>query len=239
MRKFYGFFDNGKYKVGCNGGTIYVYDQTNTELARFKDLSNTYRGAFHPATNVFVAKSTMGSLAVYDLDTLSLVKKINITRKGAQDEGFAFSASGDLFYNIEKPTLSTRTQLTVYDGASFNIIATYFADEEKIVLDYVETHDDEVYLLGFMRDDNDIFDYGFTAKLVNGELRDIRRIQSTDYAIANSIMPWDKTDYRYLHIYKYWEAHGFSENTAKQYECLQQEPEPPKVSIKRIWELNC
>ena len=27
MRKFYGFFDNGTFKVGCNGGSIYVYDQ--------------------------------------------------------------------------------------------------------------------------------------------------------------------------------------------------------------------
>lgn len=239
MRKFYGFFDNGKYKVGCNGGTIYVYDQNNIELARFKDLSCAYRGAFRPATNVFVAKSTVGMLAVYDLDTLSLVKKINITRKGAQDEGFAFSTSGDLFYNIEKPILSTRTQLIVYDGSSFNKIATHFADDDKMFLEYIETYVDEIYLFGFMRDDNGIFDYGFTAKYVNGELGDIRRIQSADYAIANSITPWDKTDYSYLHIYKYWETHGFSENTARQYECLKQEPEPPKVSIKQIWELNC
>lgn len=239
MRKFYGFFDNGKYKVGCNGRTLYVYDQNNIEVARFKGLSCVYRGAFRPATNVFVAKSTVGMLAVYNLDTLSLVKRINITRKGAQDEGFAFSPSGDLFYNIEKPILSTRTQLTVYDGSSFNKIETYFADDDKMFLEYIETYVDEIYLSGFMRDDNGIFDYGFTAKYANGELKDIRRIQSTDYAIANSIMPWDKTDYRYLHIYKYWETLGFSENTAKQYECLKQEPEPPKVSIKQIWELNC
>ena len=58
MRKFYGFFDNRKYKVGCNGGTIYVYDQNETELTRFKGLSCTYRGAFRPGTNRFIAKST-------------------------------------------------------------------------------------------------------------------------------------------------------------------------------------
>ena len=57
MPKFYAFFDNGTYKVGCTGGSIYVFDQNNTELARFKGLSCIYQGAFRPGTNVFVAKS--------------------------------------------------------------------------------------------------------------------------------------------------------------------------------------
>lgn len=237
MKSFYGVFDNEKYKVGYNGGTIYVYDQNEVELTRFKGLSCTYRGTFRPGTNIFVAKSTIGSLAVYDLDTLSLAKKINITRKGAQDEGFAFSTSGDLFYNIEKPILSTRTQLTVYYGSAFEKIATYFANDEKMFLEYIETHDDEVYLFGFMRGENGPFEYGFSAKYVNGETIDIRRIKSNDFPITDWT-PYDKTDCRYLHIYKGWETHGFSEKTAQQYECLMQKPEPSKVSIKKIWEIN-
>ena len=99
MKKFYGFFDNGKYKVGCNGGTIYVYDQNENELAKFKGFSCTYKGAFRPGTNVFVAKSIVDHLLVFDLDKLSLVKKIKFSRVGGcQDEGFAFSSTGDLFY---------------------------------------------------------------------------------------------------------------------------------------------
>ena len=75
MRKFWGFYDNGSYRVGCNGGTIYIYDQANKELTKFKDIPYAYDGAFQPNTNLFAAKSTEGSLAVYDLDRLALVKK--------------------------------------------------------------------------------------------------------------------------------------------------------------------
>ena len=131
MKKYYGFFDNGKYKVGCNGGSIHVFDQKDVELTRFKGLSNTYKGAFRPESNVFVAKSISGILVAYDLDKLSLVRKINIHAE-AQDEGFAFSTTGSLFYNIEKPVTSTRTQLTVYDGLTFEKKAFYFDNEEKI-----------------------------------------------------------------------------------------------------------
>ena len=235
MRKFYGFFDNGKYKVGCNGGTIYVYNQDEIEIARFKGLSCTYRGAFRPNTNVFVAKSTIGSLMVYDLDTLSLIKKVNYTRKGAQDEGFAFSESGNMFYNIEKPILSTKTQLTVYDGTSFDIVATYFGDNEKMFLQYIETYVDDIYVVGFMRGDNGIYDYSFTARIVNGEVKDIKKIQSNVFPITDW-SPWDKNDCRYLCIYKDWETHGFSDLTAKSHECLQNNP--PKITIKQIWKLN-
>ena len=37
MRRFWGFYDNGKYKVGCNGATMYLYDTDNHERAKFKD----------------------------------------------------------------------------------------------------------------------------------------------------------------------------------------------------------
>lgn len=240
MKKFYGFFDNGKYKVGCNGGSIYVYDQNENELIRFKGLSCASRGAFRPGTNIFVAKSTVGSLWVYDLDKLSLMRKINITRIGAQDEGFAFTPEGDLFYNIEKPVLSTRTQLSVYDGTTFDKIATYFADEEKMHLNYIETYENEVYVFGFMRDEHGIYDHGFTAKFENGSVRDIRRVDSYEYPITDWT-PWSlrkNTDCCYLKIYKNWETCGFAEKSASSYECLKQTPEPPKITIKHIWEIN-
>lgn len=139
MRKFWGFYDNGKYHVGCNGGTIYVYNKNDEELAKFRDIKYAYAGTFKPNTNIFIAKSTEGKLAIYDLDSLTLVKKITITTLGAQDEGFAFSYSGDLFYNIEKPNCSTATQLTVYDGFDFTKKAVYFADDRKMVLNILRS----------------------------------------------------------------------------------------------------
>lgn len=53
MRNFWGFYDNGIYRVGCNGATIYVYDQENRELGKFRDISYAYCGAFQPKTNLF------------------------------------------------------------------------------------------------------------------------------------------------------------------------------------------
>lgn len=135
MRKFWGFYDNGRCRVACNGGTVYIYDQANRELAKFQDIPYAYGGAFQPNTNLFVAKSTAGSLAVYDLDRLALVKKIVITRIGAQDEGFAFTPDGTYFYNIEKPVQSTRTQLTVYRTSDFEVCGVYFADDRELVLE--------------------------------------------------------------------------------------------------------
>lgn len=26
MKNFWGFYDNGTYRVGCNGATVYIYD---------------------------------------------------------------------------------------------------------------------------------------------------------------------------------------------------------------------
>lgn len=53
MRKFVGYYDNGTYRVGCNGAAIYVYNQNNQELARFKDIKYAYRGKFLPDSNIF------------------------------------------------------------------------------------------------------------------------------------------------------------------------------------------
>lgn len=44
-----------------------------------------------------------------------MLKKILVTRIGAQDEGFAFSPDGKYLYNVEKPKNSTETRLTEYD----------------------------------------------------------------------------------------------------------------------------
>lgn len=237
MKEFYGFFDNGKYKVGCGGGTIYVYDQNDAELARFKGLSTTYKGAFHPHKNIFAAKSANGLLAAYDLDSLSLIKKINI-HASAQDEGFAYSSSGELFYNIEKPVTSIRTQITVYDGVTFDKKAVYFENEEKIFIEHIETYPDEIYLFGYMRGDSSVGKYPFAAKFADGQAVDIREIKSKLYDTPDRWMIWFNGDYEYVKTYKNWELHGFTKKEAQSHECLMQKPQPPKVSVKKIWELN-
>ena len=131
MRKFWGFYKNESYSVGCNGGTVYIYDSTGTELAKFRDFPYAYTAVFKPGSNVIAVKSTEGFLGFYDLDSLALIKKITVTRIGAQDEGFAFTPDGRYFYNIEKPVNSCQTQLSIYDAVSFEKMKTLFTNEKK------------------------------------------------------------------------------------------------------------
>ena len=202
MRKFWGFYKNESYSVGCNGGTVYIYDSTGTELAKFRDFPYAYTAAFKPNSNVIAVKSTEGFLGFYDLDSLTLIKKITVTRAGAQDEGFAFTPDGRYFYNIEKPVNSCQTQLSIYDAVSFERMNTLFTNEKKMVLDNLE-FDKETgvcYILRFMRSDaNGVFNYGFVGKL------DVERGSVTDCHAL------DAKQYYYLQWYKAWEETGFTE----------------------------
>ena len=223
MRKFWGFYDNGQYRVGCNGGTVYVYDQEEKELAKFKDIPHAYVGAFQPETNIFVAKSTAGALAVYDLDQMKLIRKIKITRMEAQDEGFAFSPDGQFFYNIEKPVRSTDTQLTVYRTSDYEKEKVLFEENDRMFLTAIEFDKctKEGYVLGFMRGENRVMEYGFIGKFTGDDVFGIKRIPDAEYD--------------YIHAYKDWEKSGY---TPKKLEwCRVREYDPkPHVSLKQTYD---
>ena len=42
MRRFWGFYKNESYCVGCNGATVYIYDKDENEIARFKNIPYAY-----------------------------------------------------------------------------------------------------------------------------------------------------------------------------------------------------
>lgn len=134
MRRFWSFYQNESYQVGCSGRTVYIYDKAGNELAKFRDIPYAYTAAFMPGKNIIAVKSTEGRLGFYDLDSLCLLKRITITRIGAQDEGFCFSPDGSFFYNIEKPITSLRTQLGVYETNTFTKVSTLFAEDVRTVL---------------------------------------------------------------------------------------------------------
>ena len=115
------------------------------------------------------------------MNSLSLLKKITVTRIGAQDEGFSFSPDGRFFYNIEKPITSIRTQLGIYETESFERIKTLFADDIRMVLESLEfdVETNRCYVLGFMRDDENVFDYGFVA-IFDSEEHIIHNIHAID-----------------------------------------------------------
>ncbi|MBO5081034.1 MAG: WD40 repeat domain-containing protein [Lachnospiraceae bacterium] len=225
MRKFWGFYDNGTYRVGCNGSSIYVYDQNNRELNRFKDIKYAYVGVFQPGTNIFVAKSTEGSLAIYDLDRSMLLKKIVITQNGAQDEGIAFSPDGKLLYNIEKPLCSTRTQLTVYQTSDYSVYKTLFADEARMHLEFLEfgKNGDNGYMLGFMRDESGIFEYGFIGRFAGENITEMQRLNREEYA--------------YIQAYKVWEQSGYTEKKLE-WSSIKKYSERPHISLEQGYRLG-
>lgn len=224
MRKFWGFYQNDSYSVGCNGGTVYIYDVNGKELAKFKDFSYAYKAVFMPNTNIIAVKSTIGYLGFYDLEKLLLVKKITVTTIGAQDEGFAFSIDGKYFYNIEKPNESIHTQLGIYETTSFTKVSTLFEDNKKMVLEHLECDDEtgDVYVLGFMRDERGVFDYGFVAKY------------NQEKQVIDNICTIDK-DYEYLKAYKKWEMMGFTDKSLEWNSTLNKLEKIKKTSIKEMY----
>ena len=222
MRKFWGFYDNGIYRVGCNGSSIYVYDQNNKELYRFTDINYAYVGSFQPKTNIFVAKSTEGSLAVYDLERGTLLHKIVITQIGAQDEGIVFSPDGSRLYNIEKPNQSTRTQLTIYRTNNYSVLKTLFSEEIHMHLDFLEfsKDDDYGYILGFMKDTSGVFDYGFIGRFLGEKISPIKRLSNEEYT--------------YIQVYKKWEQSGYTEKMLE-WSSINKYSERPHVLLDHIY----
>ena len=196
---FWSYITNGKYYVGCTGQTVYVYDTSGNELARFKDIIYAYIPMFCPGQNMFVVKSTDGRLAVYSTDTMQLIKKFRFSKiDGSQDDGFCFSKDGKHFYNIERHIDSCTSCLSIYETSGFNRIKQLFLSEPSLELDHIEYDDDadKLFVLGFMRDETGIYDYGFVAYLENDALSCITRI------------PKKKHDY--VRAYKILELNGFT-----------------------------
>lgn len=199
MRKVWGYCSNDRYTIGCNGTSVYICDKDDNELAVFKDAPYTYRAKFKPGTNVLAAKSTAGYLLFYDLDQLKLVKKIKTAKIGSQDDGFIFTPDGRYLYDIARPVISTRTALVIYDTTDYSVFKILFQENEKIVLKHLEFDADAntFFILGFKRNDEGVFDYGFIGKLKENAIVDVKKL--------------DKEQYQYLNDYKAWEQFGFTE----------------------------
>lgn len=217
--KFWGFYENENYKVGCTGGSVYVFDNDENEIARFKGLNYAYRAQFMPKKNILVVKTTGGMLLIYDLNILQLIKRITISSVRGQDEGFAFSPDGKWLYNIESPGKSNFVQLTKYNTDGFVVEKIINKESKRITLNCIEfTKTGRCYLLGCTRDVKFSYDYGFVAELVDDEIEIVKKISLDEL----------------LHVcgYKSLEESGF---TKKAYEVWGEEAKNP-VSLEDIVE---
>lgn len=199
MKKFWGYASNDKFSVGCTGQTVYLYDEDGNELSKFKDIMYGYTPMISPDGTLFIVKSTEGRLAVYSLQTFSLIKKFRFSKvDGAQDDGFCFSPDGKLFFNVERQQDTLHSAISVYDTTDFSL-HTQVLLGEGMMLNHIEFDKptNTYYVLGFMRDDDGIYDYGFVGKYKDNQIKNVTSISKNDYDFYSS--------------YKHLEIMGFSE----------------------------
>ena len=180
VKKFWGFYSNGTYQVGCQEHTMYLYDAAGRELVRFKDLRYAPWGAFQPGTNRFLLRSTKGRIAVYDCDERKLLKKFDFsTVDFAQDDGFCFSPDGKRFYNIERFPVDTETRLRVYETENFTPVQEL--GEKNLSGIFYDESRDRVQVLYFTRGADGCFDQGYVGSLEGENLATLRQVSEEEY----------------------------------------------------------
>ena len=60
MRGFWSLIENDKYKIGCTGKTVCLFDKQDNEIAKFRDFPYAYTSAISPRGDIFVVKTTEG-----------------------------------------------------------------------------------------------------------------------------------------------------------------------------------
>ena len=184
MRNFWSFTGNEKYDIGCTGQTVYLYDKQGNEIAKFKDLPYAYMSAISPNGDIFVVKTTEGRMAVYSLESATLIKKFRFSKvDGGQDENFCFSPDSTEFYNIERHIDCLKTALSIYNTNDFSLKRRILNDDFSVVLNAIEYSQktNEIFLLGFFRGENGVASRFFVAKLENDNLNHITTIPEKEF----------------------------------------------------------
>lgn len=187
MKKFRAYISNGKYSVGTTGQTVYLFDENDNEINRFQDLTYAYTPMFSPDGNLFVVKSTEGRLAVYSLETFSLMKKFRFSKvDGAQDEGFCFSPDGKYFINIELQGDDVHSAVSVYNTEDFSRVSQLLL-EDRVMLNHIEFdyNTNEYYVLGVVHGD---VIHGLVAKYKDNSVVDKIEIAESEYDFYRSYM---------------------------------------------------
>lgn len=187
MKKFWAYISNGKYSVGTTGQTVYLFDENGNEINRFQDITYAYTPMFSPDGKLFVVKSTVGRLAVYSLETFSLIKKFRFSKvDGAQDEGFCFSPDGKYFINIESQGDGLHCAISVYNTDDFSRVSQLLL-EEKVMLNHIEFDDStkEYYVLGIIHGN---VNHSLIAKYQDNSIVNLIEITKSEYDFYRSYM---------------------------------------------------
>ena len=225
MPRFVSFIENEKFRIGCTGQTVYLYDNAGNELAKFRDLSYAYTPLISPNGNIFVVKTTDGRLAVYSLcGEPRLIKKFRFSKvDGSQDDNFCFSPDGKYLYDIERHGESYISALSIYDTDTFELIKRLFENDPSVVLTAVEADEATaaVYLLGYLR--NNESDESITRRCFIGILNNDEITQTVDISEDEGDFLWG---------YKSLEMNGFTES-AKSWSSLRYDYDLAQISKEK------
>ncbi|MCL2202580.1 MAG: hypothetical protein FWB88_01380 [Defluviitaleaceae bacterium] len=158
---------NEKYTAVLTGRTVKILRRgSKEELARFRDLKHARFCVFNPVKNMLATKSIEPWIAFYCLDTMKLLRAIEIEKPvyietlskygyaTMHESGFCFSHDGKSLLNIET-VISVRTSdnpgcvthLVEYDCETFAETARHFS-ENTCVFRVIERHEDGYLLSG-------------------------------------------------------------------------------------------
>lgn len=199
MKKFWGYASNDNFSVGCTGQTVYLFDKNNTEIKKFKDIIYAYTPMISPDGKIFVVKSATGMLAVYSLETFSLIKKFRFSKvNAAQHDGFCFSPDGMYFINVERQIDDLHSAISIYNTVDFSRVDQIMLCED-MVLSHIEFDKitNTYFVLGFIRGTNTGYIQFFVAKFEDSQIKDITSIYENEYNFYDS--------------YKNLEIHGFTQ----------------------------
>ena len=185
MKKFWGYAFNEEFSVGCTGQTVYLYDKDYNEIGKFKDITYGYTPMISPNGKIFVVKSTEGRLAVYSLETHSLIKKFRFSKvDGAQDDGFCFSPDGKFFINIERQKDDLHSAISVYNTFDFSLVKQLLLGND-MMLDHIEFDKitNKYFISGFIYNDDGDFNSNFVAELNDLQIQNITVIPEDEYDI--------------------------------------------------------
>lgn len=187
MKNFWSYIHNDKFAVGCTGRTVYLYDHTGTELAKFCDLSYAYLPLLSPDGTLLTVKSTAGLLAFYSLTEVRLLKKFRFTPvDGCQDGNMCFSSDGTVLYNIETSGKGD-AQITAYSVKNFSPVAELCQESEVVPL-AIERKGNALYILGGRRGNDDVLCHYFTARLDGNVPREIRHASDKDAGLCSGFV---------------------------------------------------
>lgn len=203
MKDFWSCVTNNEFTVCCTGQTVYLFDKDGIELGKFRDLIYAYHPMISPDGTQFIIKSTDGRLAVYSLETFSLIKKFRFSKiNGSQDDGFCFSTDGRYFINIERQVDALHCAISVYDTSDFTFTSQVLLNGD-IMISHIEFDEasDKYYVLGFKRNKERVISHGFIGIFEDNQIKNAAKIQINEH--------------NFLHSYKNLELMGFTEKAYK------------------------